>query len=204
MDTSLFLTFVLVSFGLIVIPGPNVLVIVSTSMLHGKTRGLQTVAGTSLAMLIQLALVGVGTSWFVSLFADGMSVLRWSGVACLFYLGLRHLTQIKSTHDRIPELSAPATFARGFLVSFSNPKTLLFFSAFLPQFVSSSSHYGFQIGMLSGTFWFLAIILDSSYALFADRLKSFLQVRFTSKVQHGAGGLLFLGAGTWLAVTRRL
>ncbi len=204
MDSSLFLAFVLVAFGLIVIPGPNVLVIVSTSMLHGQTRGLQTVAGTSLAMLVQLALAGVGTSWFISLFADGLSILRWSGVAYLSYLGLRHLNEIRSTDNQIPEPSISASFARGFLISLSNPKTLLFFSAFLPQFVDPSSHYGFQIAMLSATFWSLAIILDSCYAIFAVRLMSFLGERFTSRVQHGAGGLLFLGAGTWLAVSRRL
>jgi len=80
MDISLFLTFLLVSFGLIVMPGPNVLVIVSTSISHGKKSGLQTVAGTSLAMSIQLLAVGFGTTWLISLIVDGLNYLKWLGL----------------------------------------------------------------------------------------------------------------------------
>ena len=60
------LTFILISIGIIVVPGPNVLVVVSTSISHGKLRGLQTVVGTSVAMAIQLLIAAVGTAWFVA------------------------------------------------------------------------------------------------------------------------------------------
>jgi len=137
MNTTLYLTFLVVSFGLIIVPGPNVLVIVSTSITHGTKRGLQTVAGTSFAMAIQLITVAVGTAWFVQLISNGLYYLKWVGVAYLLYLGLYHLRKVISSKQQETEIAASATFKRGFAVSLTNPKTLLFFSAFLPQFVTS-------------------------------------------------------------------
>ena len=148
MDTTLYLTFLAVSFGLIIIPGPNVLVIVSTSITHGTKRGLQTVAGTSLAMAVQLLIVTVGTTWFVHLISNGLYYIKWVGVIYLLYLGVNHLKAINNK-QHIPKVTASSTFARGFLISLTNPKTILFFSAFLPQFVSSIENYHFQYSFLS-------------------------------------------------------
>jgi len=203
MDITLFLTFVIVSFAVIVIPGPNVLVIVSTSIMHGKNRGLQTVAGTSLAMALQLVIVVVGTSWFIQILADGFYILKWLGVAYLLYLGLQHLKNAIFVQSSRSELTASASFSRGFFVSLTNPKTLLFFSSFLPQFVSSSENYLFQIALLSVVFLLLAVVLDSCYAILSTRLKPLLEQRNLSKLQTGFSGLLFLGASVWLAALRR-
>lgn len=204
MDTSLLTAFLPVSLGVIAIPGPNVLVIVSTSVLHGKRRGLQTVAGTSLAMAIQLFVVGIGTSWFISVLTDGLSLLKWLGVAYLCYLGLMHLKKAMHREEVPLQLSASASFVRGFTVSLTNPKTMLFFSAFLPQFVSSPEHYAFQISFLSITFLLMAVLLDSCYAIFTVRLKSILGDWPGGRIRDAVSSLLFLGAGAWLAASRRL
>jgi len=204
MDTSLFLTFLLVSFGIIVIPGPNVLVIVSTSILHGRIRGLQTVAGTSLAMLIQLVVVGLGTSWLIAKLASGLGYLKWFGVAYLLYLGTKHLVQAVRSEEKYAEIQATTTFARGFVTSLTNPKTLLFFSAYLPQFVSTSQNYALELSILSITFLLMAIVLDSCYAIFTVKLKSMLGKRLPVKLGNAVSGALYLGAGTWLATSRRL
>ena len=203
MDTSLYISFLLVSFGLIAIPGPNVIVIVSTSIAHGRERGLQTVAGTSLAMAIQLFVTAVCTSSFIQLMAEGFSVLKWAGVAYLLYLGTRHFMQAFRPRSLFNEVSATSTFYRGFLVSLSNPKTLLFFSAFLPQFISSADHYLQQMSILACTFLLMAVVLDSCYALLASRIISGLRRHNISKIQHVFSGLLYLAASAWLAVTRR-
>ena len=100
MDISLYLSFLIISFTVIIIPGPNVLVIVSTSLAQGRNRGLQTVAGTSFAMILQLLIVGVGTTWFVQLVTDGLYYLKWLGVVYLFCLGLRHLKAAINSTDR--------------------------------------------------------------------------------------------------------
>ena len=203
MDITLFLTFLLVSLGLIIIPGPNVLVIVSTSITHGKNRGLQTVAGTSLAMLIQLVIVGIGTSWFIQLLTDGFYILKWLGVAYLLYLGLQHLKNAVVDQGGNLKLSAAATFSRGFFISLTNPKTILFFSAFLPQFISSAESYMVQISILSGTFFILAMVLDACYAILSAKFGASLKNWNLVRLQNGFSGLLFLGTSLWLAVSRR-
>lgn len=204
MDISLFLTFLAVSFGVIVIPGPNVLVIVSTSVLHGRIRGLQTVAGTSLAMLIQLVTVGVGTSWLIAMLTDSLSLLKWLGITYLLYLGAKHLKQAVHIEENLPEIRGTTTFAKGFVTSLTNPKTLLFFSAYLPQFVSTPQHYVLEISVLSTTFLLMAILLDSCYAIFTVKLKSVMSDRLTPRLRNGISGMLYLGAGAWLANSRRL
>ncbi len=203
MDITLYAAFLLVSFGLIIVPGPNVLVIVSTSIAHGKTRGLQTVAGTSLAMAIQLFMVAIGTAWFIRLISNGLYDLKWIGVIYLLYLGLTHLKQVFRTKQQDPDITASATFTRGFLVSLANPKTLLFFSAFLPQFVTDTENYHLQILLLSLSFLVMAMVLDSCYALMSSKLALLIKHRRLRSAQHGLSGLLFLGASAWLAVTNR-
>ena len=194
------LAFILVSIGIIIIPGPNVSVVVSTSIAHGKVRGLQTVAGTSTAMLIQLGIAALGTTWFVATLANGFVWLKWLGVIYLLYLGVSHLLAFRNAAKT--QISAVGTFQRGFCVSLTNPKTILFFSAFLPQFTAPAISYQLQIAALSLIFWFLAVVIDSGYALLAHQLSSILKTKYLSKYQHGVSGALYLGAGTILATTK--
>jgi len=204
MDTNLFISFLIISVGLIIIPGPNVLIIVSTSLNYGKIRGLQTVLGTSLAMIVQLIISGFGTTWFIEFITEGFTILKWLGVTYLLYLGLLYLKNALYKNGSKKEITASATFTRGFLVSLTNPKTILFFSAFLPQFVSSSGGYLQQITFLSFTFLLIAVVLDSTYALLSVKLKSLLEKRNLFRLQNGFSGLLFIGASAWLATSRRI
>jgi threonine/homoserine/homoserine lactone efflux protein len=196
------LTFALVSIGIILVPGPNVLVVISTSISNGKLRGVQTVAGTSIAMAIQLVIAAMATAWFVTALKAGLLWLKWAGVVYLVYLGVSHL--VKASSDAMPgnSVTALGSFQRGFWVSLTNPKTILFFGAFLPQFVSPSEPYLTQIAILSVIFWILAVALDSGYALLASKLTSLLRSKELTKYQNGASGILYLGAGATLVVTR--
>lgn len=198
MDLTLF---ILLSVGLIIMPGPNVLAIVSTSIAHGRARGLQTVAGTSLAMLVQLTIAALGTAWFVETLSSGFLVLKWFGVAWLLFLGLRHLRDAFEQRV-VPSLSALASVQRGFWISLTNPKTILFFSAFLPQFVSPDSAYLPQVLTLSAIFWGLAVLSDTSYALFAGWLGRMVQGKRLPRVQNGVSGMIYLGASAVLAGTK--
>jgi len=195
------LAFILVSVAVIAIPGPNVLVIISTSLSHGRTRGLQTVAGTSTAMIIQLCVAGIGTTWFVTTLSQGFVWLKWAGVIYLLYLGVSHLFAAVSNAPA-KSISASSSFHRGFWVSLTNPKTILFFGAFLPQFTSASMPYSGQIMVLSALFWILAVLLDSGYALLAGKFSVLLQNRNVSRIRNGLSSLLYLGAGATLALTR--
>jgi threonine/homoserine/homoserine lactone efflux protein len=203
MDTTLYLSFLLVSAGLIIIPGPNVLVIVSTSIQYGKAQGLKTVAGTSVAMLIQLFIAAAGTSLFIQFITNGIHILKWIGVLYLVYLGLINFKLAISADKRTLQVTSMASFSKGFLISLTNPKTIIFFTAFLPQFVSMPGDYTQQIVVLSATFLMLAIIFDSAYALLAHKVNVLLAGRNLRNIQHRLSGSLYLMAALWLALMRR-
>jgi len=202
MELSVLISFLLVSAVVIAVPGPNVLVIVSTTLLAGKRRGLQTVAGTSLAMVIQLTIAAFGTSLLLATVSQGLVWLKWCGVLYLLFLGVNSLHAFHTRKKSSPP-SAAASMQRGFWVSLTNPKTILFFSAFLPQFASVNSAYLPQIATLSVCFLLLAVIMDSCYVLLAARLKWLLGSRDFDRVSNGVSGTLFLGAGGLLAATNR-
>jgi len=184
-------------------PGPNVLVIVSTSLLAGKARGLQTVVGTSLAMLIQLAVAAIGTTWFLSLLSEGLFWLKWLGVTYLVFLGINSLYYFfRKSHAKPP--SALGSFQRGFWVSLTNPKTILFFSAFLPQFVTDSALYFQQIVFLSLSFLVLAILIDCGYAMLTAKTRWLLAKHDLNRIQNGASGALYIAASGILAGSNRL
>lgn len=202
-DTVLLVSFVISAVLVIIIPGPNVLAIVAASLAHGSRYGLQTVAGTSSAMAIQLIIAACATSWVVESLAGGFAWLRWLGVIYLVYLAVQHLRNflLPVENELSPALST--SFGRGFAVSLTNPKTIVFFSAFLPQFVSSPEFYTPQIVMLSVIFLLLATVLDSIYALLAGKLMPYLKVRNANKYRHGVSGILYCILAAWLALIKR-
>jgi len=197
------LGFLAVTLLFIAIPGPNVLVIVATSIVSGRTRGLQTVIGTSLAMLLQLLIAALATNSLLTFLGAGLLWLKWLGVAYLLYLAGKSL--YRCWHPVVEYVSASGSFQRGFWVALTNPKTIFFFSAFLPQFVSSADHYLFQIGILSACFWILAVFCDSTYALLASKLSWLVDADKlrTSRLQNGLSGSLYLAASGILAVSHR-
>ncbi len=137
--------------------------------------------------------------------SEGFHLLKWLGVAYLLCLGIRHLHRTV-VGKALPSasLSGTATFSHGFLVSLTNPKTLLFFSAFFPQFISSTESYLQQITLLSETFLLLAMLLDSCYAILAAKLQALFGNHRLQRIQDGLSGTLFIGAGAWLATVRRI
>jgi threonine/homoserine/homoserine lactone efflux protein len=202
MSIELYLLFLVTSVLFIISPGPNVLVIVGTSLAHGHLRGLQTVAGTSAAMIIQLGIAVFATTSFVSLLVNGFYIVKWLGVAYLVFLGLKHLV---ASFGSVAEssLSAGGSFKRGFFVSLTNPKTILFFVAFLPQFTLSDRAMLPQLLMLSVTFWCLAVALDSLYVLLASKAKSMLNKPYLNQLTNGVLATLYFVASALLALTRR-
>ena len=203
MDPLLILSFTILAVIIIIVPGPNVLVIISTSLAHGIHSGLLTVAGTTTALAIQLVIAALSTAWFIEGLTEGFTWLHWFGVAYLVYLGLMHLLQVR--HDPVLEPLTPSSssiYLRGFVVSLTNPKTIVFFCAFLPQFVSVESPYLLQISVLSVIFLSLAVLLDSLYAVFASRMRNYLKQRRVDSFSHILSGVIFLIVGIWLAVSR--
>src|SRR6478752_9012489 len=146
MSIELYLAFIAATVILMAIPGPNVALFVANSLAHGTRFGLLTVAATSSAVVVHLALTVAGATVALNVLAASFDWLRWVGVAYLVYLGiaawLAPLTDLAQTQPQAG--SARLIFARGFLVGLTNPKTLLFYGAFFPQFITPGPDAGEQ------------------------------------------------------------
>jgi homoserine/homoserine lactone efflux protein len=202
MSVSLYLAFVAASLALALLPGPNVAVIVSNSIAYGLRYGLLTVAGTTSAMVPQLLVVTLGLAGILEFMSHWFEVLRWVGVAYLLYLGIEALRAPAANLTATPEpKSARAIYTKGLLVSLTNPKTLLFFGAFLPQFVDPKSDAIAQLALLSLTFLVLCTLVDATWALAAGRARPLL-LRAGRRTNRVTGGVLITAAAA-LALTRK-
>ena len=202
-DINLYLAFILATSILILIPGPTVSLIVANSVAYGTRFGLLTVAGTSSAVLIQVAITALGMTAVLGTLAYWFEWIRWIGVAYLVYIGVQQwrAEPIDLTRTKPQPKSVRTIYLRGFLVSLSNPKTLLFFGAFFPQFISVDADPQAQIVLLSATFLALAALLDGAWAVLAGRVRKFLGAR--GRLRTRLSGGLLIGAGVGLALARR-
>ena len=205
MPLDLYLAFVLASTVLILLPGPNVTLLVATSLAHGARRALTTLAGTSSAIALQLLITLLGMTSLLVMLAAGFEWLRWAGVLYLLWLGMRQWRAVPVALEDIDPaaVSARRLFWQGFVVSASNPKTLLFYAAFLPQFLDPARPPLPQLLLLSVTFLTLAIVLDGTYTLLAGRLRPWFRGRQRARLRQRLSGALLIGAGLGLALARR-
>ncbi|QQG37063.1 MAG: LysE family translocator [Micavibrio aeruginosavorus] len=202
MITDLLIPFVLATIILGLIPGPNVALTVANSLAHGTRYGLLTVAGTSSAMVPQLILTVMGLSTFITLLSQWFDVLRWAGVAYLVYLGIREcLAPVQDlAHIQAKAQSVHEIYWRGFLVSLTNPKTLLFYGAFFPQFIAGDAHVTEQLIVLALSFILVIGCIDSLWACMAGAARRYLLGKTVWR-NRISGGFLIIAA-ILLAVIR--
>jgi threonine/homoserine/homoserine lactone efflux protein len=203
MSLPLYAAFVAAAIVLMLIPGPNLALIVANTVSRGRRAGFATLAGTTAAMVPQLALTSLGMTALIAGAAETFALLRWLGVVYLVYLAYRAFTAPNADlADVAPQrLPLHRLALRGFLVSLANPKTLFFFAAFFPQFVDPRAAAGPQLALLSATFLGLALVLDSGWVLLAARLAGVL--RGSGRWRHRLTGGALLGAGLGLALAHK-
>lgn len=202
-DPALYLAFVAASVVLILLPGPNVALIVANSVAYGTRFGLLTIAGSATAMVAQLTLLTFGMAAVLGTLGVWMEWLRWLGVIYLVIIGIRlwRAAPEDLTRTRPEPRSGQHIYLRGLLVSLTNPKTLLFFGAFFPQFLAPDRDMRPQFLTLSVTFLVLAAVLDSGWAVLAGRARGFLAAR--GRLRNRLSGGLLIGCGVGLALARR-
>ncbi len=200
MTIELYAAFVAATTILMLIPGPNVAVITANSLARGSRWGLITVAGTCAAMIPQLAVTVLGMSAALDLAGRWFGLMRWAGALYLVWLGIRAWRAPAGEAAAPSAASVWTVFVDGFLVSLTNPKTLLFYAAFFPQFVSHD-HPARQLWLLAATFLALAALIDSGWALLAARLRFVLAGHGRWPARLTGGALILAGAG--LAAARR-
>ncbi len=203
MHLDLYLGFVAASVILILIPGPNVSLIVANAIAYGTRYGLLTVAGTSSAIVLQIALTALGLTATLGMLAGWFAWVRWIGVAYLLFLGVRQwiAAPVDLTRIRPQPRSIRAIALRGFLISLTNPKTLLFYGAFFPQFLVPNAPIVPQVALLSLTFFTIAAGLDCCWALLAGRVRGLLAMR--GRLRNRLSGGCLIGAGIGLALAHR-
>ena len=202
MSLELYLAYVLACAVITLIPGPTVTVIIANSLAHGARAGLLNVAGTQLGLALMMAILVVGLSSVIAAMGWLFDWLRWAGAAYLVWLGW----QLLRSPEAIAEArSFPAPrggfFLQGFLVLMANPKALLWFGAFIPQFVDPKGNYVAQIVLLGVTAMAVALVSDGAYAVLTGRAGTFLSRRRVRLVSRLSGAFL-VGGGLWLAFTR--
>jgi len=207
MPLELWLAYVLTSAVVLAIPGPTVLLVLSYSIAHGRRATLPVVAGLGLgdAVAITLSLVGLGTILATS--ALWFTIIKSIGGLYLIYLGLSMIrgARTKSRLEIDPtERSSRSLFTTAFVVTALNPKSIVFFIALLPQFISPAHPATPQLWILGTTFVAMAVAGGTIYALFASSMRQFLMSPKTQEIYGYAGGSLLCGAGVWALSARQV
>lgn len=199
-EPSLLLAFIAAVTLLMLIPGPNVALIVANSVSHGARAGLATVGGTVAAQALSLALVTAGLTALLQEMGAWFSWLRWIGAAYLIWLGIRQWRAPPPDLAQVKAQPRAALFAQAFLVSLVNPKTLIFYAAFFPQFIALDRPVWPQATLLSAIFLAIALAVDSGWALAASRVRPLLARR--ARLPGRVTGAILIGAGSALALLR--
>ncbi len=196
MEFSVYLAFIVASFVLVVIPGPNVAVIVANSLKYGTKIGMVTVAGAAAGGVTQLVLVVFGLSILLENMGNALFYIKWAGVAYLIYIGYRTwnepVANLSKAKADVP--NSWRIFMRGIIVSLSNPKSLVFFGAFFPQFINPEQNITEQLILLSVTFMIIGTLTDSSWTVSASIAKKLL-LKSEKIVNRVSGGFLMLSGG---------
>ena len=203
MSIETFLAFILASAILVALPGPNVTLIFANSMSRGTRAGLWTVAGTEAGAAVLLVAMIAGLAPVMALASDWFVWIRLAGAAYLIWMGVSKLRSLtaQSENGQAPARQG-APFWQGFFVLLSNPKVLLFFAAFLPQFMNPAGNAVAQLVLLSVAYLVVAAIIDGAYALLAAQARTWLSER-RKRLIDGFSGVMLIGGGIWLALARR-
>ena len=205
MSIDLWLTFVAASTALLLIPGPTVLLVLSYALSQGKRVAVASASGVALGDFIAMSLSLAGLGALVLASAALFTLLKWVGAIYLVWLGFKLLraapgAALPSTdHD----VEARSVFAHAALVTALNPKSIAFFIAFVPQFITPGAPLMPQFAILIATFVTLAAVNAFAYALAADRLRGWIGRESVIGWLTRAGGATLITMGALTALARR-
>jgi threonine/homoserine/homoserine lactone efflux protein len=209
LPTGHLLAFAVICLVVIVVPGPNVLFVVSRSLQLGRAAGVATALGGQIGVYAQVAAVAFGIGALAERSVAVFTVIKLAGAAYLIYLGVQAVRHRRSLTEA---LGAPAErktplriLGDGVLVGVTNPKVIVFFAAVLPQFVDrAAGHIQLQMLLLGAIFIGIAVISDGTWAVAAGTARAWL-ARSPRRLEliGGTGGLVMIGIGASLAITGR-
>jgi threonine/homoserine/homoserine lactone efflux protein len=203
MSLQVYLTFVAACIALALVPGPVVTLLIANGLRHGTRAALINIAGVQAGLAIAIGIVAVGLTSLMATMGYWFDWVRFAGAAYLVWLGIKLIrSPVEGVRaDAPPPPPRGGFFLQGLLVLLSNPKMLVFFGAFLPQFMDMNRDHVSQVTLLGVTFMVTAGLSDATYALLAGRARKFFSARRTRLVSRISGGFM-IGGGVWLALTR--
>jgi len=203
MSLQVYLAFVAACLALALLPGPVVTLLIANGLRHGTRAALINIAGVQTGLLIVIGVVAVGLTSLAATMGYWFDWLRLAGAAYLVWLGIKLIRfPVEGIGtDAPPPPPRGGFFLQGLLVLLSNPKLLIFFGAFLPQFMDMNRDHFSQATLLGVTFMVIAGLTDGIYALLAGRARKLFSARRTRLVSRISGSFM-IGGGIWLALTR--
>ena len=201
MSLEHWLAFVAASAVLLAIPGPTILLVISYALSHGRKVASATVAGVALGDFTAMTASMLGLGALLATSAMLFTVLKWVGAAYLIYLGVKlWRAPVSRQAAEVDETDAPAirplrVFLHTYAVTALNPKSIVFFVAFLPQFLDLSRPLVFQMAVFEVTFLILATVNAALYGLLASMARNTIRKPKVQRIVNRTGGSLMIGAG---------
>jgi len=198
-ETSTLVAFSIAAIALFVVPGPAVLYIITRSLVGGRKAGMVSVAGIHAGSMVHIAAAIAGLSALLATSAVAFRAVKWAGAAYLIYLGisafLNRTPAIGPNTEMVPAPLAKV-FRQGFVVNALNPKTALFFLAFVPHFIDPARGSSGQLLVLSALFILLGVISDSLYAtVFGSLGERLTRSRWWRTGSWAVPGIMYTGLG---------
>ena len=202
LNPELFLAFVLITVVLIVTPGPVVTLVIATGATEGARAALLTVFGTTVGNGLLVGSIAFGLSWILNRSVLLFEAIRWIGAAYLVWLGVQAWRNA-GRQAELPRQAGKVHFGRGFLVALSNPKTIAFFTAFLPQFVDPTLPIAFQLAAMCAVTVLISAAFDSAWGIAAGLGRAWFMKPARARLLGRLSGTVLIGGGVWLSLTRR-
>jgi threonine/homoserine/homoserine lactone efflux protein len=203
MSLHVYFAFVAACIALALLPGPVVTLMIANGLRYGTRAALTNIAGVQAGLAVVIGIVAVGLTSLMATMGYWFDWVRLAGAAYLVWLGIKLVrSPVEGVSvDTPPPPPRGGFFLQGFVVLLSNPKVMVFFGAFIPQFVDMSRDHVSQVALLGVTFMVIAGMTDAVYALLAGRARHFFSARRTRLLSRVSGGFM-IGGGIWLALTR--
>ncbi len=206
MSLELWLAFAAASTIMLLIPGPTVLIVVSYALGHGRRSAMATVAGVALGDFTAMTASMLGLGVLLSTSAALFTGLKWLGAAYLVYLGVklwRAPTTVGSDSADQPDVAPLRMLLHTYAVTALNPKSIVFFVAFLPQFLDTAQPLAAQMVVMEITFLVLATLNATLYALLASAARKAVRTPSVQRAVNRTGGSLLIGAGLLTAAWKK-
>ncbi|MBX5046189.1 LysE family translocator [Rhizobium lentis] len=209
MSLEAWLAFAAASAIMLAIPGPTILLVVSYALGHGRRTALATVSGVALGDFTAMTASLFGLGAVLATSAALFTVLKWIGGAYLIWLGIKLwrapvIGGPVADNDNLPEEKSLKIFLHSYAVTALNPKSIVFFVAFVPQFLNPALPFFGQMAIMEATFLVLAILNAAAYAFLAHSARGLIRKASVQRAVNRTGGTLLIAAGAVTAGYRRI